>query len=371
MAAPLINLLPNHRAESRLARARRFGGFAAASVGAAAAVVVIAHLTIGARLSVQDERNAYLRSQIDSLDKQIAEIKHLRELTQDMLTRKRAVETLQANRSLAVSLLNQVSKVPEGVYYTSVRENGDNISLTGFAQSNFHVANLIRSIANSGVFYDPKLIETRQVPDPLDGNNRVVEFNIDCKMLNVSLMAMSANAPLTAGSPGQVPAGAMVMGPGGQLVPAQSALGAPGAPGMAPGASGAAPGMPGAPGVPGGAVPMPGAPALGASALPGGLPAAGAPALPTPPALAAPTQPSAQPVTQPALPAMGPLPAAPGAQPLALPASRPAPASSVTTPNGGVLGAEAHRELDAAHRAAAIAAQPSNAMSAANAQANP
>jgi|SRR5476651_229331 len=325
--APLINLLPNHRAESRKARARRFWVFVAVAVGAAAAVIGVTHLVIGARVSVQEGRNNYLQTEITSLDKQIAQIKDLKSLTQGMLARKRAVESLQASRSQAVALLNQISKVPEGVYYTSVRQSGDDISLTGYAQSNFHVANLIHTIENSGVFMQPKLLEARQTPDPQDPNNRVVQFQINCKMANVANLNLGHALVGAPGMPNGIASGAMVMGPNGQLVPAQAILSHGARVNAYMGMNGAA-----------------------VNASPPGS-AGAAPIVPPLPSALAPT---------PQANALPPIPGAAGAQPSA---AHPA------TPRGGILGAQAHTALDAAHLGANTAARPPNDMNAAADQA--
>ena len=80
---------------------------------------------IAARIDNQNSRNTLLRTEIAKLDEQIKEIDKLREQTQALLARKQIVETLQANRTEAVHLLDQlVRQLPDGLYLKSVKQSG-------------------------------------------------------------------------------------------------------------------------------------------------------------------------------------------------------------------------------------------------------
>ena len=102
-----INLLP-HRAERRKGQQRQFFVLAGMTVGLGAAIVIAVHGLFATRIENQLERNKYLQTEIASLDKQIDEIKKLKEQTQALLARKRVVETLQTNRTETVRLLDQM-----------------------------------------------------------------------------------------------------------------------------------------------------------------------------------------------------------------------------------------------------------------------
>src|SRR5690606_16574333 len=94
----------------------------------------------------QTERNRYLQNEIAVLDKQIDEIKKLKEQTAALLARKRVVESLQTNRTETVRLLDQlVRQLPDGVYLKSVKQKGQVVDVVGYASSNARVSTLMRN----------------------------------------------------------------------------------------------------------------------------------------------------------------------------------------------------------------------------------
>jgi hypothetical protein len=119
-----INLLP-HREEKRQARQRQFVSFAVLLAILALAVVGLVHMVFATRIEDQDARNKLLKTEIAKLDNQIKEIDKLRDQIQQVLARKQVVETLQANRSEAVHLLDQiVRQLPDGIYLKSIKQSG-------------------------------------------------------------------------------------------------------------------------------------------------------------------------------------------------------------------------------------------------------
>lgn len=159
-----VNLLP-HRAEKRKARQLQFVILSAISLLVGVAIVGFVHVAIRTQISYQDRRNAYLKQEIAVLDKQIEEIKKLKEQTQSLLARKTVVENLQSTRSDVVHLLDQMLRIlPEGgVYLKSIKQSGYKISLVGYSQSNARVSTLMRSIEDSPWLDSPVLIEIRTV----------------------------------------------------------------------------------------------------------------------------------------------------------------------------------------------------------------
>ncbi len=154
-----INLLP-HREEKRRAKQTQFIILALFSLALGVLVWGLVHAVISAKIDYQERRNAYLTQETQLLDKQIAEIKKLREQTKSLLERKDAVEKLQSDRSSVVHLLDQMLRIlPEGVYIKSIKQTGDVINLTGYAQSNARVSTLMRAIEDSAWLESPALIE--------------------------------------------------------------------------------------------------------------------------------------------------------------------------------------------------------------------
>ena len=193
-----INLLP-HRAEKRRARQIQFIAFSVISLIIGAVVVGFVHVTIMTQISYQERRNEYLNKEIAVLDKQIDEIKKLREQTQSLLARKTVVENLQSTRSDVVHLMDQMLRIlPDGVYLKSLKQTGAKISLVGYAQSNARVSTLMRAVEDSPWLEAPTLIEIHAVT--MSGA-RVSEF-----LLNFNLTKQAPQAPLSA-PPAAIPAG--------------------------------------------------------------------------------------------------------------------------------------------------------------------
>ena len=192
-----INLLP-HREQRRQARQRQFVSLAIGLAILGVAVVGLGHVVIAAWIENQNGRNKLLQTEIAKLDEQIKEIDRLRDQTQALLARKQVVETLQANRTEAVHLLDQlVRQLPDGVYLKSVKQQGARVTLVGYAQSNARVSTLMRNIESSPWLTSPNLIEIRSIA--LD-KQKVNEFTL--------ALQMKRQAPaLNAQEAGKAPAG--------------------------------------------------------------------------------------------------------------------------------------------------------------------
>jgi type IV pilus assembly protein PilN len=170
-----VNLLP-HRAEKRKARQLQFVLLSIISVVLGAVLVGFVHVAISTQISYQERRNTYLKQEIAVLDKQIEEIKKLREQTQALLARKTVVENLQSTRSDVVHLLDQMLRIlPDGVYLKSLKQTGYKISIVGFAQSSARVSTLMRSIEDSPWLDTPMLIEVHATTS---GSTRLSEFSL-------------------------------------------------------------------------------------------------------------------------------------------------------------------------------------------------
>jgi type IV pilus assembly protein PilN len=158
-----INLLP-HREERRREQRRRFGIMAFSTLAVGAVIVGVVHQYFATRIEDQTGRNQFLENEIATLDRQIEEIKKLKEQTQALLERKKIVESLQSNRSETVRLLDQlVRQIPDGVYLKSVKQTGSKVNVTGYATSNARVSTLMRNFEASPWLEAPSLIEIKAV----------------------------------------------------------------------------------------------------------------------------------------------------------------------------------------------------------------
>jgi type IV pilus assembly protein PilN len=181
-----VNLLP-HREEKRKRRQQQFAVLAGIAVALGLLVAGAVWFFLDQQVDQQQRNVAYMKSEIDKLDKQIEEIRKIREETAALLAKKQVVEGLQSNRSEPVQLLDQLLRqLPEGVYLKAVKQNGAKVNIMGYAQSNARVSTLMRNLGASPYLENPELIEIKAVPGP--ANSRVNEFN-----MNISIKRAQAD----------------------------------------------------------------------------------------------------------------------------------------------------------------------------------
>jgi type IV pilus assembly protein PilN len=188
-----VNLLP-HREEKRKRRQQQFAVLAGLA-GLAGAVVAAGVWVFLDQQETQQRANvAYMKAEIDKLDKQIEEIRKIREETASLLAKKQVVEGLQSNRSEPVQLLDQLLRqLPEGVYLKSIKQTGPKVNILGYAQSNARVSTLMRNLGASPYLENPELVEIKAVPAPDKSGNRVNEFN-----MNISIKRAQPEEPKAA-----------------------------------------------------------------------------------------------------------------------------------------------------------------------------
>lgn len=185
-----INLLP-HREEKRRARRQQFFALSAMIAVLGALVVLLGSTVLDGYITQQEGKNAFLKREIAVLDKQIDEIKRLREQTQALLARKQVIESLQQDRAEAVRLLSElVRQVPEGIYLKSLRQEGTRVSVVGYAQSNARVSTLMRNLEASPWMEQPQLVEIKAV-------------TVDKRRLNEFAMSFLMTREIAAGEKGK------------------------------------------------------------------------------------------------------------------------------------------------------------------------
>jgi type IV pilus assembly protein PilN len=152
-----INLLP-WRAERRKLRQKEFMTMLGLSAAAGVVLWFLINTYYNNQISGQNERNAYLQDQIAQVDKQITEIDELDQKKSKLLARKEVIEQLQANRSQMVHLFDSlVRTIPDGVILTSIKQEGDKLTLEGRSQSNARVSTYMRNLEGSGWMTKPDL----------------------------------------------------------------------------------------------------------------------------------------------------------------------------------------------------------------------
>jgi type IV pilus assembly protein PilN len=153
-----INLL-DWRAELREKRKKQFISAVAGALVASAAVVLLGMLYMNRAIENQLGRNQLLRDEIALIEKQIKEIEELEKVRSNLLARMQIIEQLQQSRTQVVHYFDEiVNTVPDGVYLTSVKQQGKNTAIDGVAESNGRVSTYMKSLDASPWFQDPKLV---------------------------------------------------------------------------------------------------------------------------------------------------------------------------------------------------------------------
>lgn len=174
-----INLLP-HRELKRKARQQQFAMLAGFTIGLGALIIWGVHAIVMDKIDYQNERNQYLRDEIAALDRQIVEIKSIKEKIQEMLARKEIVESLQGNRVRVVHMLDEVvRRLPEGVYLKSLKQLDGRLHLAGYAQSNTWVSTLMRNLDVSPWLESPLLVEIKAATE---NGIRLSEFDLNVRL---------------------------------------------------------------------------------------------------------------------------------------------------------------------------------------------
>ncbi|MDD2879506.1 MAG: PilN domain-containing protein [Rhodoferax sp.] len=185
----LINLLP-HREAARKRRKDLFNvglGLSALIGGVLAGLVF---LWFQAQISAQQDANQILQTEIEKFDAQIKDIAGLEAEIAALRARQQAVEDLQSDRNLPVHLLTELARqLPEGVYVSSMRQDGQNVALQGVAQSNERVSELLRNLGNNSPWFSrPELVEIVAGTVALTPRDlrRVANFNIKVTLVRAS-----------------------------------------------------------------------------------------------------------------------------------------------------------------------------------------
>lgn len=168
------------------ARERRRRTFLMALAGAAIASVVLAvvlpMLYYNSLVDAQKQRNAYLQARIDTADKQLVEIRNLKQTRASLIKRMRIIEELQRSRSSIVHYFDQVvATLPDGVFLTSLTQNGDTTTLDGVAESNARVSDYMVNLDDSNWFANPRLIVIKSNES---GPRRFADFTLEVDSAN-------------------------------------------------------------------------------------------------------------------------------------------------------------------------------------------
>ena len=154
---PHINLLP-WREEQRAERQRQFNVMLAGGAILSGLAIVFVHIQLTTMIESQNARNRYLEDTIKQVEKQIEEIKTLKEDKKNLLARMEVIQRLQSSRPEIVHLFEEIAKAtPKGVFLLNAERKGNVINVTGVADSNDNVSAFMRNMDASQWLTNPKL----------------------------------------------------------------------------------------------------------------------------------------------------------------------------------------------------------------------
>lgn len=179
----LVNLLPHREAARKQKREFFF-----VTLGIAA---LVGGLVCGAvyswfknQISIQQDKNALLKTETVKLEVQIKDIAGLQQEILALRARQGAVEDLQGNRNLPVYLLSElVRQLPDGVYINSMKQENQQVLISGVAQSNERVSELLANLVNNSPWLTkPELIEITAASVALSAKDQRRVYNFSMRV---------------------------------------------------------------------------------------------------------------------------------------------------------------------------------------------
>ena len=152
-----INLLPWREALKK-EQQRQFAFVAVGSAVCMVLIIVYVHIHFSGLITQQNNRNSFLQTEIEKVEKDIIAIKSLEADKQNLLARMNIIQQLQGSRPEIVHLFEESAKtLPEGVYLTRLNRTGATVKVEGVAESNANVSTLMKNLDISDWMKSPRL----------------------------------------------------------------------------------------------------------------------------------------------------------------------------------------------------------------------
>lgn len=154
-----INLLP-WRERQRARRSRHFylalAGMALLGISGGLGITYYFDTTVEA----QQQRNAHVRERMQQLEGDIRSIGEYEAIRERMVGQVQVFSDLQQGRSQTVQIFRDLTlSLVDGVHYTQLSRQGEQLRLAGRAESNHQVSEQMRALAQSPSFSEPVLSE--------------------------------------------------------------------------------------------------------------------------------------------------------------------------------------------------------------------
>ena len=152
-----INLLP-WRERLREERKREFLNIMVGVLIISAGLLFLVDRYFRSEINTQIARNNFIRSEIQQLDAQVAEINQLQQQKQEIRSRMNVIQDLQGSRPVIVRIFDElVRTLPQGVYFTRLERLGDQLTISGAAESYARLTDLMRRLDSSQWFKEADL----------------------------------------------------------------------------------------------------------------------------------------------------------------------------------------------------------------------
>ncbi|MDP3559679.1 MAG: PilN domain-containing protein [Legionellaceae bacterium] len=133
----------------------------------------IAHYYMQSLIRQQEQRNSILQEKIKMYDRRMLTIKKIVAQKHDLIERMRDIQNLQALRIISIHVLDEIVKIlPEGVYLTQMRRDGNKVTLQGVSESSARVSELMRHIKHNDWMHHPLLAEIKASSNTEDTDKR-------------------------------------------------------------------------------------------------------------------------------------------------------------------------------------------------------
>lgn len=126
--------------------------------------------TVQGSIDDQMSRNNRLQKEIQALEAQVVEIKNLKQRRAELLDRMKVIQDLQYTRPVIVHYFDEIARaVPKGVYLTTLKRTGNNISIEGAAESYNRISSLLRNLEESEWFENANMSTIDEQEDKESG----------------------------------------------------------------------------------------------------------------------------------------------------------------------------------------------------------
>lgn len=145
-------------------------------------------------------RVGYLKQEVAKLDKEIDEVRNLKDVTAALLARKQVIEVLRKDRTVHVRLLDLlVRERPEGLYLNSITQQGGRINITGHAASYAGVSRFLGKLDQSPLLGRTFLAEVKAPRAGSGGPPDGLDFNLFVYLRGSASAAMTDNPLVVVG----------------------------------------------------------------------------------------------------------------------------------------------------------------------------